>query len=76
MNYENLSLYLICADFINSLYKYSVVARTDLKKFVKKFCEEFIYCDELIDKLYTRYLLMSGDDSAITIKLIHYLEKL
>lgn len=73
---DSSNLYFICANCINVLCKYPIQVRLDLKEFVKKFCKEFIYRDELIDKLYTRYLLMSGDDSAITIKLIHYLEKL
>lgn len=73
---DNSILYALCVNCIDVLYKYPLQVRLDLKEFVKKYCKEFYFKDKLIDKLYTRYLLLSGDDSLITITLIHYLEKL
>lgn len=74
-NHENLSLYLICADFINSLYKYPLVVRTDLKKFVKELCHRDLVGYEFINNLYVRYIAICGDDSEIVLKLIRFLEE-
>lgn len=72
---ENLSLYLICAYFINGLYQYSVSARIDLKNYIKKLCHSKLVGYELINRLYGRHLTVSGDDFEVTLKLIRFLEE-
>lgn len=70
------NLYIVCVNTINALHQYSFQVKIDLRDFVKKTLKEFYYIDELIDKLYLRFLFSHGDDSKITMKLIKVLEKL
>ena len=73
---NNMNLYIVCVNTINVLRKYPKQVRIDLRDFVKKTLQTFYYLDQLIDKLYIRFLFSHGDDSKITIELIRALERL
>ncbi len=70
------NLYIVCVNTINVLRQYPKQVRIDLRDFVKKTLQNFYYLDDLIDKLYIRFLFCHGDDSQVTMKLIRVLEKL
>ena len=70
------NLYIVCVNTINVLRQYPKQVRIDLRDFVKKTLQNFCYIDDLIDKLYVRFLFSHGDDSKSTLKLIRVLEKL
>lgn len=70
------NLYIVCVNTINALHQFPRQVKIDLRDFVKKTLKEFYFLDDLIDKLYLRFLFSHGDDSKITMKLIRVLEKL